>query len=199
MRVRPLLTITLVLAAGAAALLAQVQAPGWKVVDGTIARTDSSVDLVSIEEFGGFDFKFDWKISPGGNSGVMYHVTEAEESTYHTGPEYQILDNAGHEDGKSPLTSAAACYALYPPSRDVTRAVGAWNEGRILVDGHHVEHWLNGVKVVEYELGSADWNAKVKGSKFNEWPAFGKAARGHLALQDHGNLVWYRNLKIKTR
>jgi hypothetical protein len=170
---------------------------GWTVVDGALTRVDASVDLISIDEFGSFDFKFDWQVTPGANSGVMYHVSEAEESTYHTGPEYQVLDNAGHEDGKSPLTSAAACYALYPPSRDVTRPVGEWNEGRILVNGSHVEHWLNGVKLVEYELGSADWNAKVKGSKFNEWPPFGKAARGHLALQDHGDRVAYRNLKVK--
>lgn len=171
--------------------------PAFAVQDGAIVRIAEGPDLISRDEFTSFDFRFDWMVSEGANSGVMFHVTEAEDETYMTGPEYQILDNAHHEDGNSPLTSAASCYALYAPSKDVTRPVGAWNEGRIVVTGNHVEHWLNGERMVAYDLGSAEWNAKVTASKFDAWKSFGKAARGHLALQQHGGKVAFRNLKIK--
>jgi 3-keto-disaccharide hydrolase len=170
----------------------------WAVQDGTIVRVAEGPDLISRDEYTSFDFRFDWQIAAGANSGVMFHVTEAEDETYMTGPEYQLLDNKGHPDGASPLTSAGSCYALYAPPRDVTRPVGAWNEGRILIAANHVEHWLNGQKTASYELGSAEWNAKVAASKFKDWPGFGKAARGHLALQQHGGTIAFRNLKIKT-
>jgi hypothetical protein len=170
---------------------------GWQVVDGAITRVAAGSDLVSVEEFGSFEFRFDWMVAPGGNSGIMFRVTETEEATYRTGPEYQLLDNAGHADGKSPLTSAAACYGLYPPPKDVSRPAGSWNEGRLVVAGNRVEHWLNGERTVAYAIGSADWNARVAGSKFNEWKQFGKAARGRLAIQEHGDRVSLRNLKIK--
>ena len=172
---------------------------GWRVVDGAIAQVADGPDLVSLEEYGGFDFRFEWKVATGANSGVMYHVSETGAETYHTGPEYQVLHNLGHDDGKSPLTSAAACHSLYAPPRDVTRPVGAWNEGRVVITGNHVEHWLNGEKTVSYELGSAEWIAKVAASKFNEWKAFGTFARGRLALQQHGGGVSFRNLKIKVQ
>ena len=171
--------------------------PAFAVQDGAIVRVADGPDLISREEYTSFDFRFDWMVAAGANSGVMFRVTEAEDETYMTGPEYQILDNAGHADGKSPITSAASCYALYPPPKDVTRPVGAWNEGRIVITGNHVEHWLNGERMVTYDLGSAEWNAKVAASKFKDWANFGKAARGHLALQQHGGKVAFRNLKIK--
>jgi hypothetical protein len=169
----------------------------WAVQDGAIVRVGDGPDLISAEEYASFDFRFDWQVSVGANSGVMFRVTEAEDETYMTGPEYQILDNAGHPDGKSPLTAAGSCYALYAPPKDVTRPVGAWNEGRLVVMGNRVEHWLNGEKTANYEIGSAEWNAKVAASKFKDWAGFGKSARGHLALQQHGFKVAFRNLKIK--
>lgn len=175
----------------------------WGVVEGTLALTNvrRPPDIISIEEFSDFDFKFEWKlgeIPAGSNSGVMFYVTEEGEATYHTGPEYQILDNSRHPDGKNPLTTAGACYALYAPSRDVTRPIGEWNESRIVINKAKAQHWLNGEKVVEYDMDSADWKAKVAGSKFKEWSGFGVTHRGHLALQQHGGPVAYRNLKIKT-
>jgi len=175
----------------------------WTVVDGTINLTTPrrAVDIISIEEFTDFDFKFDWKlgeIPAGSNSGVMFYVTEEGEATYHSGPEYQVLDNARHPDGKNPLTTAGACYALYAPTRDVTKPIGEWNEGRIIINKGKVQHWLNGEKVVEYDMNSDDWKAKVAGSKFKEWSIFGLARKGHLALQQHGGPVSYRNLKIRT-
>lgn len=171
---------------------------GWQVVDEAITQVAGGPDLVSLDQFGSFDFRFDWRVAPGSNSGVMFHVSETGEETYHTGPEYQVLDNLRHEDGKNILTSAAACYGLYAPPNDVSRPANAWNEGRIVINGTRGEHWLNGQQTASFDMGSADWKAKVAASKFNEWKAFGTFARGHLALQQHGGGVAFRNLKIKA-
>ncbi len=175
---------------------------GWGVLDDAMALVNMRrpPDIITVEQFGDFDFKFEWKLghlAQGTNSGVMFYVTEEGGATYHTGPEYQILDNARHPDGKNPLTTAASCYALYAPSRDVTRPIGEWNESRIFIQQGKVQHWLNGLKVVEYDMNSAEWKAKVLGSKFKEWSGFGVARRGHIALQQHNGPVAYRNLKIR--
>ena len=171
--------------------------PGWQVVDGTLTRLAPAGDIITKKEYRNFELALEWKIAPGGNSGIMYRVTEAADQTYETGPEMQVLDDARHPDGKSRLTSAGACYGLYPSPAGVVKPAGEWNAVRIVVNGNHVEHWLNGVKVVEYELGSPDWVARVAGSKFHQWPGFGKAARGHIALQDHESVVAYRNIRIR--
>jgi hypothetical protein len=172
--------------------------PGWKVVDGTISRVGSGADLITREEFANFELSLEWRIGTGGNSGIMYRVTEEDNDTYRTGPEMQVLDDAGHPDGRSRLTSAGALYGLYPAPEGAVRPAGQWNAARIVVNGNRVQHWLNGVKTVEYELLSPEWQQKVAASKFGEWPRFGRAARGHIALQDHGDLVSYRNIKIRT-
>lgn len=167
----------------------------WKVEGGTLAPDPkASGDLITKEQFASFELSFEWKISPKGNSGVMYHVTEAPERSYHSGPEYQVLDNSR---GEPPLQRAGALYDLYAPSVDATKPVGEFNQARLVVKGNHVEHWLNGQKVTEYELGSADFKAKVAGSKFKAWPPFAASPSGHIALQNHGDDVWYRNLKIR--
>ena len=171
---------------------------GWQVVDGTITRVGPGVDLVSREQYSDFEFAFEWKLPPGGNSGIMFRVTEDLAQTYHSGPEFQLLDNAGHADGKNPLTSVGANYAIQAPTRDASRPVGEWNTGRLLVDGTHVEHWLNGEKVVEYELGTPEWTALVAESKFNVYPTYGRQPTGHVVLQEHGDAVAYRNLRIRV-
>ncbi len=170
---------------------------GWQVVRGALVRVAPAGDIITQEQFDDFELRFQWRISLGGNSGVFYHVSEDEPYVWRTGPEYQILDNRLHPDGQNPLTSAAACYALYAPVRDVTRPVGLWNDARIVVRGGHVEHWLNGVKVVEYDLGSDDFRSRVAHSKFATMPKFAAYRRGHIALQDHGDKVWYRNIRIR--
>jgi hypothetical protein len=170
---------------------------GWSAADGALARTGPGGDLMTTDEFGDFELQLEWKVGPAGNSGIIYRVATGPERTYETGPEMQVLDNAKHADGKNPITSAGSNYALHAPVRDVTRPVGEWNAVRLVVRGAHVEHWLNGVKLLEYELWSPDWDARVKASKFATMPGYGRAKRGHIALQDHNDPVWYRNIRIR--
>lgn len=177
-------------------------APGeaWKVEDGTIALTAGGVgDLMSAEEFGPFELSLEWKIAPNGNSGIIYLVNEVDgaENTYNTGPEMQVLDNDGHPDGKLRSHRAGALYDLQEPQQDAVKPVGEWNEARIVYTGSKIEHWLNGVKMAETSYGDDDWKQTIAGSKFKQWPMFGTFAKGHIALQDHGDQVWYRNIKIK--
>jgi hypothetical protein len=154
-------------------------------------------DIITNEMYEDFELRLEWKISPGGNSGIMFGVSEATRRTYEAGPEMQVLDNAGHADGQAPVTSAGSNYALHAPSVDATRPVGEWNEVRLIVIDGQVEHWMNGQQIVAYELGSDEWEHLVADSKFAEWPEYGRQAEGHLALQDHGNHVWYRNIRIR--
>lgn len=170
---------------------------GWTIENGALTRTAAASDIVTVDQFENFELAFDWMVKPASNSGVFYRVTEDSTAVWHSAPEYQILDNAGHEDGKKAETSAGSIYALYAPARDVTRKPGEWNQARIVVKGAHVEHWLNGVKLVECEIGSPDWNARVMQSKFKAYPQFAKAPRGFIAIQDHGDWVSYRNIKIR--
>lgn len=171
---------------------------GWQAVSGTLARVGEAGDIITVEQFESFELAFDWRIESGGNSGVFFHVTEEGGAVYESGPEYQLLDDAAHQDGLKPETSAGSNYALHPPVQAAAHVPGEWNEGRILVDGAHVEHWLNGVKVVEYELWTDDWKARVAASKFSAWPIYGLAKRGHIALQDHGDPVAFRNIRIRA-
>lgn len=154
-------------------------------------------DIITKQQFGSFEFELDWKVGPRGNSGVFYWVTEVTRVIYENSPEMQILDNTGHGDGRNALTSAGANYALNAPVRDVTRPVGEWNSARIVARGDTVEHWLNGVKLLEYVAGSPEWTRLVAASKFNAWPSYGKARRGHIGLQDHGDVVSFRRMRIR--
>lgn len=171
---------------------------GWQVVKGALTRVSPAGDIVTDSMYGNFDLRLDWMISKAGNSGIFYRVTDEGETAYESGPEYQILDNVLAKDGGNLLTVAGACYGLYPSVRGMVRPVGEWNVTRIVVNGDNVQHWLNGIKVVEYQLGSAEWEAKVKASKFAQWPEYGRASRGYIALQDHGDWVSYRSIRIRV-
>ena len=172
---------------------------GWQVVDGTLSRVSEGGDIVTREQYTNFELALEWRVQAGGNSGVFYRGVELpDQPIYVTAPEMQVLDDARHRDGQSPLTSAGAVYGLYPAPRGLVRAPGEWNSARIVVNGSHVEHWLNGTQVATYELGSADWSQKVAAAKFREWPGYGKAARGYIGLQDHGDPVAYRNIKLRV-
>ena len=176
----------------------QTLSDGWVVQDGALTRTGAGGDIISNDEFGNFELSIDWKIEPGGNSGIFYRASEEKDEIYWNAVEMQVLDDAKHPDGQNPLQSAGAAYDLYPAPRGHVLPGGEWNSARLVVTGNHVEHWLNGFKMVEYELGSADWNSKIAGSKFKPHPKFGKNAQGHIGLQDHGNIVAYRNIKIRV-
>ncbi len=170
---------------------------GWKVEDGALVCAGGGDDLVTDEDYADFELELEWKIHEGGNSGIFFHATEENDYVWQSAPEMQVLDNDRHPDGRDPRTSAGANYALHAPPRDVTHPVGLWNRARILVRGSHVEHWLNGTKLCEYELWSDDWKALVAASKFASMPRYGQSKTGRIALQDHGDFVAFRNVKIR--
>ncbi len=174
-------------------------AKGWEIDGGAlkVSAGGGGGDLVTLDEFSDFELRFQWRVATGANSGVMVRTGEELDTPWQTAPEYQILDDGGHADGKDPRTSAASLYALYAPQEKSLAPVGEWNDARIVARGNRIEHWLNGKKVVECELGSADWKAKVAASKFASMPKFGSLARGRICLQDHGDAVWYRTIRIR--
>jgi len=171
---------------------------GWQVVDGALTRTGGGGDIVTTETFANFELELEWQVAPGGNSGIMFRVTEDSDATYKSGPEMQVLDDAAHRDGLERLTAAGSNYGLHAAPAGVVKPAGEWNAVRLVVNGPHVEHWLNGVKVVEYELWTPQWEAQVAASKFAQWPGYGLARSGHIALQDHGDWVAYRNIRIRV-
>jgi len=171
---------------------------GWGVRDGALTRVRPAADIITREKFKNFELSLEWNVAPGGNSGIFYRASEDETAIYWTAPEMQVLDDAAHPDGQSRLTAAGADYGLYPAPAGIVKPAGQWNQARIIVNGNHVEHWLNGVKVVEYELGSPDWEARVKASKFADHPRYGRNTEGYIGLQEHEFRVAYRNIKIRV-
>ena len=171
-------------------------APGWHVRDGALSP-DPKVpgDILTRRNYANFELSFDWRISAKGNSGVMFHVLPVGEETHESGPEYQILDNARPA---LPKEKAAALYALVAPAVDMTKPVGDWNTARLIVRHGQVQHWLNGALVTRYQLGSPEFTALVAASKFKQWPQFATGKTGAIALQNHGNEVGFRNLKVRV-
>ena len=171
---------------------------GWRAENGMLLKEKPVADIVTRDEFGDFELSLEWRVSEGGNAGIFYRGTEEYPRVYWSAPEYQLLDDDKAADGKSRLTSAGAAYGLYPSPAGHLKPVGEWNETRIIAKGAHVEHWLNGTKLVEYELWSADWKEKVAASKFSAWPNYGLAKRGRIALQgDHNGALSFRNIRIR--
>ena len=171
---------------------------GWRIVDGVLTKTGSVNDIITKDQFGNFELALDWKLSPGGNAGVFYRGTEEYDHIYWSAPEYQLLDDAGHPDGRSRLTSAGANFGLYPSPAGIVKPADQWNSTLIVVNGNNVQHWMNGQKLLEYTLGSPDWEAKVKASKFIEYPHYGRAPRGYIGIQgDHDGALWIRNVRIR--
>ena len=172
---------------------------GWRVENGLLTKDTSVEDILTNDQFGDFEFAMDWRIGTGGNAGIFYRGTEEYEHIYWSAPEYQLLDDANAPDGKNRLTSAAAAYGLYAPPAGIVKPAGEWNSTRIVARGAHIEHWLNRQKVVQYEMWSPDWEAKVKASKFRDWPNYGRSKAGYLAIQgDHNGVLALRNIKIRT-
>ena len=175
----------------------------WKVIDGALCRTGAGAgDIVTQDQYANFELELDYKVPEDANSGVLYRVSEDHNSSWWTGPEFQLLDNA-NPNGDS--QKSGWCYGLYKPADDpktgktldATKPIGVWNHIKLVCDGPHVTHWMNGVKYVEYEIGSDDWNRRVAASKFGKMDGFAKNKKGYLVLQgDHGN-VCFANIKIK--
>lgn len=172
---------------------------GWHVMDGAMVKMGSTGDIVTRQKFANFELELEWKIAEGGNAGIFYRGSEGEKRIWLTAPEYQLLDDAKAPDGRSRLTSAGAAYAIYPSPAGIVKPAGEWNSTRIVVNGAHVEHWLNGKKLLEYELWSPDWEAKVKASKFADVKGYGREKSGHIAIQgDHDGALSIRNVRIKV-
>lgn len=180
---------------------------GWTIDNGTLTTTGKGGDLVTDREFENFELEFDFKVQPKGNSGVIYKVIESKElnQPYISGPEFQVIDDKGYEwveNGQRKQLSTkqltGASYDVLPPADlTIVKPAGEWNKGRILVNNNHVEHWLNGKKMVEYEYGSEAWKKMVAGSKFAKSKYAEPHAKGRISLQGHGDTVWYRSIRIR--
>lgn len=176
----------------------------WDVADGAlhckpfVDGIDSlRGDIMTQDSFENFEFSFDWKMSAQGNSGVMYRVTKEFDQPYKSGPEYQVLDDGGYP-GETLATNMSACvYAMYEASNKKLNTVGEWNSSKIIAKGNVIEHWLNGEKVITYEIGSADWKKRKANSKWKDEAGYGIAKAGHFDFQDHGHEVWYKNIMVK--
>jgi len=171
---------------------------GWHVAGGVLSKDGPVDDLVTRRPYGNFELELEWKIGKAGNSGIFYRGTREYDHIYWSAPEYQLLDDANAADGKSRLTAAGSDYALYPSPAGAVHAFDHWNRARVVVKGTHVEHWLNGAKVVEYELESPDWKQRVAASKFAAYPHYGSAKSGLIGLQgDHPGALAVRNIRIR--
>ncbi len=185
----------------------------WKVMDGALVLDDSEKetdangygripdggDIVTTRQFGNFELMLEWKISPCGNSGIMFNVVDSGEhgAPYFTGPEIQIVDNACHPDAEIPKHRAGDLYDLISCKVETVKPAGEWNEVRLMLNDGHLQEWLNGTLVVDTHLWNDNWSEMVANSKFKQWPAFGKAREGHICLQDHNDKVSFRNIKVR--
>ena len=171
---------------------------GWRVEHGVLSKAGEVDDLVTRKPFRNFELELEWKLGRAGNSGIFYRGTREYDHVYWSAPEYQLLDDANTPDGRSRLTAAGSDFALYGAPAGVVRPYDEWNKSRLVVNGAHVEHWLNGQKVVEYELWSADWKSRVAGSKFAKYPSYGLAKEGIIGIQgDHEGALAIRNVRIR--
>ena len=181
----------------------------WKVEDGTLHLDVSQKegkaiigggDIITMDEYENYELSLDWKIQPCGNSGVIFNVVEDEQfsHTYDTGPEMQVLDNECHPDAKIIKHRAGDLYDMISCSQETVKPGGEWNQARLISDHGNVTFWLNGVQTVSFVMHTPEWELMVAGSKFKDMPHFGKSKKGHIALQEHENEVWYRNIKIKV-
>ena len=176
---------------------------GWMVKNGTLKCEGKGGDIIyELQRFQNFELVLEWKISKNGNSGIFFHIQEGKEykAGYETGPEFQILDDLGTVASDNPARNTGADYDMYAP--DATnlklKPAGEWNTTKILFTKEKVEFWLNGEKIISYIPWSKDWQNRRQNSKWKDFPDYGKFKNGYIGLQDHGNEVWFKNIKIKT-
>jgi 3-keto-disaccharide hydrolase len=172
---------------------------GWTVRNGVLSKDGLVDDLESTRRYQNFELELQWKVGKESNSGIFYRATHQYDEIYWTGPEYQLVDDANTEDGKSRITAAGSVYAMYPSPAGVIHPYGHWNSARIVVRGHHVEYWANGRKIVDYQLGSPGWKKRVAASKFKAYPGYGLAPEGLIGIQgNHPGSVAIRDMRIKV-
>jgi len=178
--------------------------PGWTVEGGELVcggqGGDIGGDIITIEQYDNFELNLEWKIAEGGNSGIFYHVVEdmKYQAPYETGPEYQLIDDIGFPDPLEEWQKTGADYAMFTAGDEkILHPVGEWNLSKIVFDNGHVEHRLNGVKIIEFEAWSEEWDQRREAGKWKDYPDYGTAPTGHIGLQDHGHKIRFRNIKLK--
>jgi len=172
----------------------------WVIENGTLRtlpKKPGPVDLITKENYTDFELELEWKVTPAANSGIIYRASEEFDHSWKTGAEYQVLDDELNGDGKDPKRSAGSLYALIAPTNKKLKPVGEWNKARIVFQKNHVEHWLNGKKVVEYTWGSDELKDLIAKSKFSSMPKFATESSGHICLQHHGGDVSFRKIRIR--
>lgn len=173
----------------------------WKVINGALyCKLDSEgvtkrSDLITKDQYASFELQLDWKVDKDANSGILYHVVETHDGTYQTGPEYQLIDDAISD--LEPWQKSGADYAMHPPTKLAAKPVGEYNHTKIIVHGDHVEHWLNGEKVADFHAWTPEWQKLKSTGKWKDYPDYGNAKLGFIALQDHGGGIWFKNIKVK--
>jgi hypothetical protein len=173
----------------------------WEIINGELHCKKDGVhqraDLVTRDSYASFDIQFDWRVSKSANSGLLYHVQETHGGSYETGPEYQLIDDLGYEEKLEDWQKSGADYAMHPPMKIASRPAGQYNHSRLIVDGSHVQHWLNGIKVADFNSWTPQWDKLKKEGKWKDYPDYGVSKTGLIALQDHGGGIWFKNIKIK--
>jgi hypothetical protein len=160
-------------------------------------KSDKRADLTSNDTYENFEFRTDWKIAPKGNSGIIYLASEDNDAAYQSGPEYQLIDDENFPEKLEDWQKTGANYAMGAPLVNAAKPVGEWNHTRIVVNKGHVEHWLNGQKTADYQIGSPEWKKAKAEGKWKDTKPYGETKKGHIDLQDHGSEVWFKNVKIK--
>jgi hypothetical protein len=176
---------------------------GWEIADGAIYCKEKGVqhraDLITAEEYADFEFAFDWKLIKAANSGLVYRANEEQGAAHESASEYQLIDDTGYPGKLETWQNSGADYDMHPPTKIVSKPAGEYNHSIIKARGKHIEHWLNGVKVADYEIGTPAWVARRAKSKWKDIPGWGENEKGHICLQDHGGGIWFKNLKIRKR
>lgn len=177
------------------------ESDGWDVKNGELyckeAGVNKRADLITNKEYENYELSIDWKISPKKNSGIIYMATEENAASYESGPEYQLIDDLGYPAKLSDKQLSGANYDMHPPTAKVARPAGEFNTTKIIINKGHVEHWLNGTKVVDYKLWTPEWEQLKANSKWKDVKPYGMSKSGHIALQDHGGGIAFKNIKLK--